>query len=99
MGEKYSAFEAAQRATVLLSGAKSPASGPSLEENLALIQMTFGENSRAISTLSQMLRAPYGTWGHGVTPITPALLGLDPLWDLCAPIPLSKNSARKNRTK
>jgi tetratricopeptide (TPR) repeat protein len=81
MGEKDAALEAAERAITVLPRAKDAVNGPSVEENLALIQMTFGENSRAISTLSQMLQAPYGTWGHGVTPITPALLKLDPMWD------------------
>jgi tetratricopeptide (TPR) repeat protein len=81
MGEKDAALEAAERAITVLPRTKDAVNGPSVEENLALIQMTFGENSRAISTLSQMLQAPYGTWGHGVTPITPALLRLDPMWD------------------
>jgi hypothetical protein len=54
---------------------------PRREENLALIQMIFGENSRAISTLSQLLQTPYGGWLYSPTPITPALLRLDPFWD------------------
>jgi len=80
IGDKAPAFEAVKRATTL-SRAKGPVSGPGLEENQALIQMMFGENSRAISTLSDLLQAPYGTWGHGVTPVTPALLRVDPMWD------------------
>jgi hypothetical protein len=43
--------------------------------------MTFGENSQAISTLTQLLQTPYISWFYG-TPVTPALLRLDPLWDL-----------------
>jgi hypothetical protein len=35
----------------------------------------FGENNRAISTLTQLLQTPY------LVPITPALLRLDPIWD------------------
>ena len=38
---------------MLLPRAKDPMSGPALEENLALIQTMFGENSRAISTLTR----------------------------------------------
>ena len=30
-----------------------------MEENLALIQTIVGENSRAIATLTQLLRTPY----------------------------------------
>ena len=53
---------------------------PAAEENLALIQTIFGENSRAISTLTRLLQTPYSSWLYG-TPITPALLRLDPIWD------------------
>ena len=55
--------------------------GPSGEENLALIQTIFGENSRAISTLTQLLQTPYSSWLYFPAPVTPALLRLDPLWD------------------
>ena len=58
--------------------AKDAAYGPGLEESLARIQALFGENSRAISTLAQLLQTPYATMS---TPITPALLRLDPSWD------------------
>ena len=81
MGQKDSAFEAAQRAIMFLPRSKDPVAGPHFEENLALIQTTFGENSRAISTLTQLLQTPYKTFVYGLTPITPALLRLDPIWD------------------
>jgi hypothetical protein len=55
--------------------------GPACEENLALIQTMFGENSQAISTLGRLLQTPYGSWYYGPTPVTPALLRLDPYWD------------------
>ena len=48
--------------------------GPALEENLALIQTIFGENSRAISTLTRLLQTPYSGWTYWFTPVTPALL-------------------------
>ena len=35
--------------------------GPGYEENLALIQTIFGENSRAISTLTRLLQTPYNS--------------------------------------
>jgi TolB-like protein/cytochrome c-type biogenesis protein CcmH/NrfG len=76
MGEKDSALKAAERAIMLLPRAKDAMYGPGYEENLAQIQTIFGENSRAISTLSDLLQTPYG-----VPPITPALLRLDPIWD------------------
>jgi TolB-like protein/Tfp pilus assembly protein PilF len=80
LGEKDSALKEAERAIVLLPSAKDRAAGPGLEENLALIEMTFGENSRAISILTQLLQMPYGSSLYG-SPVTPALLRLDPLWD------------------
>jgi hypothetical protein len=84
LGEKDSALKEAQRPIVLLPSAKDRALGPGLEENLALIQMTFGENSRAISTLRRLLQTPY-SGGWYAMPVTPALLRLDPIWDpLCA---------------
>jgi tetratricopeptide (TPR) repeat protein len=81
MGEKDSALKAAEHAVILLPRGKDAVSGPTLEENLALIQTMFGENSRAISTLTQLLQTPYSSWLYGPTPITPALLRLDPYWD------------------
>jgi serine/threonine protein kinase/Flp pilus assembly protein TadD len=81
MEHKDWALEAAERAVMLYPRAKDSVAGPNLEENLALIQTIVGEKSRAISTLTQLLQTPYGYGFFGVTPITPALLRLDPLWD------------------
>ena len=81
MGEKLLALEAAEQAIVLLPSAKDRVSGPSLEQNLAFIQTIFGENSRAISTLTRLLQRPYGSWLYDPVPVTPALLRLDPIWD------------------
>jgi TolB-like protein/Tfp pilus assembly protein PilF/predicted Ser/Thr protein kinase len=81
MGEKDAALEAAERAVMVLPRAKDAVDGPSVEEHLALIQTIFGENSRAISTLTQLLETPYKSWVYVPTPITPALLKLDPIWD------------------
>jgi len=60
---------------MLIPRAKDAGNGPGLEENLALIRTMFGENSRAISTLAQLLQTPF------IEPITPALLRLHPQWD------------------
>jgi len=54
--------------------------GPAFEENLALIQTIVGENSRAISTLAELLQTPYDGWLYDL-PITQPFLRLDPLWD------------------
>jgi len=81
MGEKDSALKEAERAMMLLSRAKDAVSGPGLEENLAFIQTIFGENSPAISTLTQLLHTLYQSPLYDPAPITPALLRLDPIWD------------------
>ena len=79
--EKNSAIDEAQRAVALLPSSKDRVSGPGFEENLALVEMMIGENSRAISILTQLLQTPYGGGIYSPCPITPALLRLDPIWD------------------
>ena len=81
LGEKDSALKEAERAIMLEPRAQDAISGPGFEENLALIQTIFGENSRAIQTLTQLLQTPYMEAGIYGMPITPALLRFDPIWD------------------
>src|SRR6266576_3193684 len=81
LGEKDSALKEAERAIMLEPRAQDAISGPGFEENLALIQTIFGENSGAIQTLTQLLQTPYMEGGIYAMPITPALLRLDPIWD------------------
>jgi serine/threonine protein kinase/Tfp pilus assembly protein PilF len=80
-GQKDSALKTAEHAIMLFAPTKDPVVGPDYEENLALIQTIFGENSRAISTLTRLLKTPYVSGIYAPTPITPALLKLDPIWD------------------
>jgi TolB-like protein/Flp pilus assembly protein TadD len=81
MGEEDSAIKTAKRAIMLLPRANDAAAGPVYEENLALIETMVGENSPAISALTQLLQMPYSSSYYGPAPITPALLTLDPIWD------------------
>jgi TolB-like protein len=81
LGEKELALKQAERATELLPSAKDRVDGPGLEENLAIIQTIFGENSHAISTLSRLLKTPYQSQLYGPAPLTSAFLRVDPLWD------------------
>jgi len=78
---KDAALNEAQRAITLSPSNKDRLSGPAFEENLALVQMIVGENTRAIATLTKLLQTPYGGWLYSPAPITPALLRLDPIWD------------------
>ena len=81
LDEKDSALNEARRAITLVPSSKDRLSGPGFEENLALVEMIIGENSRAIATLTRLLQTPYGGWLYSPAPITPALLRLDPIWD------------------
>jgi TolB-like protein/Tfp pilus assembly protein PilF len=81
LDEKDSALKEAERAITLVPSSKDRLSGPGFEENLALVEMIIGENGRAISILTRLLQTPYGGWLYSPTPITPALLRLDPIWD------------------
>ena len=81
LGERDSALKEAGRAIMLVPSSKDAVHRPGYEEILALIQTVLGENSRAISTLTQLLKTPYGSVIYGPAPVTPALLRLDPIWD------------------
>ena len=80
MGDTDLALKVAERAIMILPRTKDAVGGPALEENLALIQTMFGENSRAISTLTLLLQTPYDSPMYHFV-LTPALLRLDPIWD------------------
>jgi TolB-like protein/class 3 adenylate cyclase/Tfp pilus assembly protein PilF len=81
LDEKDSALKEAERAITLVPSSKDRLFGPGFEENLALVEVIVGENSRAIATLTRLLQTPYGGWLYSPTPITSALLRLDPIWD------------------
>jgi len=82
LGDKNSALKEAERAIALKPSAEYGASSPGLNENLALVRTIVGENTGAVSILATLLEVPYsgGSSLYG-TPITPALLRLDPTWD------------------
>ena len=80
IGEKDSGRKAEEHAIKLFPSAKDALEKAMLQEQLAVVQASLGENSRAISTLAQLLQRPYST-GACRTPITPALLRFDPVWD------------------
>ena len=81
LGEKDLALKEAERATMLLPSAKDVVDGPGTEENLALVQTIFGENSSAIAALKRLVQTPFQSQLYGPMPLTPAYLRLDPLWD------------------
>jgi serine/threonine protein kinase/cytochrome c-type biogenesis protein CcmH/NrfG len=79
IGERDLALKQTTRSMILLPSAKDPMVGSALEAYVAFIQTSFGETSRPISTLARLLQTP-GFFING-TPLTSALLRLDPIWD------------------
>jgi hypothetical protein len=53
---------------------------PAAEEALAIVEAQTGETANAVARLPKLLKARYFSWGS-FTPLTPALLRLDPVWD------------------
>jgi hypothetical protein len=65
---------------IVVPRAKDPVSGPADEENVALVRTLCGEFAPAVSNLTQLSQMPYLSHIYH-TPVTPALLRLDPFWD------------------
>jgi hypothetical protein len=78
LGNKESAYKEAERVSALVQN--DAIRRPGAEENLALIDASFGNNARAISIIAHLLQIPYQSSLYA-TPLTPALLRLDPTWD------------------
>jgi len=78
LGEKDSAYKEAQRVRALVKNDAIRRLGA--EENLALIEASFGNNARALAIITHLLQIPYRSSLYA-TPLTPALLRLDPMWD------------------
>jgi TolB-like protein/Tfp pilus assembly protein PilF len=75
LGEKAAALAHAQRAIALMPASKDAFTGPGYEDTLARIEAHFGDKENAIAALQHLLSISYGS------PVTPALLRLDPDWD------------------
>jgi tetratricopeptide (TPR) repeat protein len=80
LDQKDAAVKYAERVVMLQPKSKDAVTGPLLEENLALVEVMAGKTSQAISRLQNLLQIPHGSFLYD-SPLTPALLRLDPLWD------------------
>jgi tetratricopeptide (TPR) repeat protein len=80
LSDKSAAFKLVERAMGTLPIEKDALDGPSALEVLARVAAQTGELDRAIAALQKVLSIPYGG-GLGGTPLTPALLRLDPMFD------------------
>jgi TolB-like protein/Tfp pilus assembly protein PilF len=80
LGDKVSAFALTEQAMAALPIEKDAIVGPESIEVLARVAAQMDEPDRAIAALRQLLSIPYwGAMKH--TPLTPALLRLDPMFD------------------
>lgn len=73
LGQKDAAFAEIKRAQELLPETKDAFEGPQITQTMAEIHAIFGDASGAISVLDGLLRRP--------SPITVAILKLNPVWD------------------
>ena len=76
LGDSQLAMKYIERAMSLTPASKDAWTGPEYEETWARIAARFGQKDLAISTLEHLLKTPY----RG--PVTPALLRLDPDFDV-----------------
>ena len=80
LGDKAVAFELAERAMAKVPIEKDAFQGPEMIEILARVAAQTGEPDRAIAALQKLLSIPhYGALAG--SPLTPALLRLDPMFD------------------
>jgi TolB-like protein/class 3 adenylate cyclase/Tfp pilus assembly protein PilF len=83
LGNKVAALSMAERAMAANPIEKDVVDGPAPLEILARVAAQVGEPDRAIATLQRLLSIPYeGALPTGNAPLTPALLRLDPMFDL-----------------
>jgi serine/threonine protein kinase/Flp pilus assembly protein TadD len=79
LGNKAAALAQAERAMALVPIEKDPTDNPISLEIFARVAAGTGEPDRAIAALQKLLSIPYS--GVLTTPLTPALLRLDPMFD------------------
>ena len=71
----------AERAIAASPIEKDAVFAPAAIEILARVAAQTGESDRAIAALQKLLLTPYASTLAGNTPLTPALLRLDPMFD------------------
>jgi serine/threonine-protein kinase len=80
LGDKAGAFALIERMMAALPAEKDAMTGPIPIEMLARVAANMGEHDRAIAALQKLLSMPYMNGLVG-TPLTPALVRLDPMFD------------------
>jgi TolB-like protein/tetratricopeptide (TPR) repeat protein len=80
LGDKAAAFKLIEQAMAAVPTEKDAMFGPTPIEILARVSAQMGEPDRAIAALQKLLSMPY-TGAFSDSPLTPALLRLDPMFD------------------
>jgi TolB-like protein/Flp pilus assembly protein TadD/predicted Ser/Thr protein kinase len=81
LGDKAAALALAEQAMTVSPIEKDALLGPASLELLARVAAQMGEPDRAIAALQKLLSIPNGGHPHPASPLTPALLRLDPMFD------------------
>jgi len=81
LGDKATALALSERAMAANPAEKDAVYGPTPIELLARVAARMGEPDRAVAALQKLLSIPYGGAMASNTPLTPALLRLDPMFD------------------
>src|SRR5438045_7780730 len=81
LGDKPAASALSERAMAANPFERDAVAGPIPIEVLARVAARMGEPDRAIAALQQLLSIPYNGALAAGTPLTPAMLRLDPMFD------------------
>src|SRR6266550_2554992 len=81
LGDKAAALALSEQAMTANPIEKDALEGPASLEVLARVAAQMGEPDRAIAALHKLLSIPSGADPHPGSPLTPALLRLDPMFD------------------
>jgi serine/threonine protein kinase/Tfp pilus assembly protein PilF len=81
LGDKAAALALSEQAMAANPIEKDALEGPASLEVLARVAAQMGEPDRAIAALQKLLSIPSGAHPHPGSPLTPALLRLDPMFD------------------
>jgi TolB-like protein/Tfp pilus assembly protein PilF len=81
LDDKGAALALSEQAMAVIPVEEDAVSGPAPIEILARVAAQMGEPDRAIAALQKLLAIPYESALSSGVPITPALLGLDPMFD------------------
>jgi len=82
LGDKATAVALSERAIAAIPIEKDAVDGPRVVEAFARVAAQAHESDKAIATLEKLLSLPYQGLMAGRAPLTPALLRLDPMFDL-----------------